>query len=126
MDRMRACGVCDVGSIPTEGTDSCYIYNMSFDKNDEERITLYKSGNEEVFRELINKYTSPLFNFTARLTDKNNASDIVQETFIKVWKNINKFDINKASFKTWIFTVAKNTATDFLRKKRIYFFPKLT
>jgi RNA polymerase sigma-70 factor (ECF subfamily) len=46
----------------------------------------------------------------------NNAQDIVQETFIKVWKNLPKFDEKKASFKTWIFIIAKNTATDFLRK----------
>ncbi len=95
---------------------------MLFDGNDEEVIALYKNGVEEAFMELINRYTSPLYNFSARLTDKNTASDIVQETFIKVWKNLYKFDSSKASFKTWIFTIAKNTATDFLRKKKSLLF----
>ncbi len=95
---------------------------MSFDKTDEEIIDLYKNGNKEVFKELIDKYTSPLFNFTARLTDKNNALDIVQDIFIKAWKGINRFDSTKASFKTWLFTVAKNTTTDFLRKKKVILF----
>jgi len=85
---------------------------------DEEIIILYKNGNEEVFKNLINRYASPLFNFTARLTNRNDASDIVQEIFIKIWKNLNRFDERKASFKTWIFTIAKNTTTDFFRKKR--------
>jgi RNA polymerase sigma-70 factor (ECF subfamily) len=91
-------------------------------ESDEEIILLYKNGDEEAFKELINRYTAPLYNFTARLSNKNDASDIVQETFIKVWKNIKRFDSKKASFKTWIFTVAKNTTTDFLRKKKSLLF----
>lgn len=91
-------------------------------ETDEEIIALFKDGREEAFKGLINRYTSSLYNFTARLTDRNNASDIVQETFIKVWKNLHNFDGEKASFKTWIFTIARNTATDFLRKKKSLLF----
>jgi RNA polymerase sigma-70 factor (ECF subfamily) len=96
-----------------------------FAKSDEEIILLYKNGEEEAFKELINRYTSPIYNFVARLANRNDASDIVQETFIKVWKNLNRFDDTKASFKTWIFTIAKNTATDFLRKKKSLLFTDL-
>jgi len=92
---------------------------------DEEIIALYQNGNQEVFKHLINRYASPLYNFIARLTNQNDAPDIVQDVFIKVWKNINNFDIKKASFKTWIFTIAKNATTDFLRKKRIFLFSDL-
>jgi len=91
---------------------------MSFYENDEEIILSYKNGNQEAFKDLINRYSSPIYNFTARITNQNDANDIVQEIFIKVWKNISRFDEKKASFKTWIFTIARNTATDFLRKKR--------
>ncbi|MFZ2072577.1 MAG: RNA polymerase sigma factor, partial [Minisyncoccia bacterium] len=59
-----------------------------------------------------------LYNYVARLTSKDNASDIVQEVFIKAWKNIRNFKPTKASFKTWIFTIAKNSVTDFLRRKK--------
>jgi len=86
--------------------------------SDEEIILLYKNGDEEAFKVLITRYTTPLYNFTARLTNKNDASDIVQETFIKVWKNIHRFNPLKASFKTWIFTITRNTTTDFFRKKK--------
>ena len=96
-----------------------------FAKSDEEIILLYKNGEEEAFKELINRYTSPIYNFVARLANRNDASDIVQETFIKVWKNLNRFDDTKASFKTWVFTIAKNTATDFLRKKKSLLFTDL-
>ena len=139
---MRACGVCDVGSIPTGGTflqvpcpqcfriamaggDSCredkkmcYHFDMPFDQTDEEIIKLYKNGEEWAFRLLIDRYTSPLYNFIARFIGQDNTPDLVQETFIKAWKNLNRFKIEKASFKTWLFTIAKNTALDFLRKKK--------
>jgi RNA polymerase sigma-70 factor, ECF subfamily len=92
---------------------------------DEEIVFLYKTGNKEIFKKLINCYTNSLYNFAARLTNKNEAEDIVQEVFIKVWKKINNFDPQKASFKTWIFTIAKNTATDFLRKKKNILFSEM-
>jgi RNA polymerase sigma-70 factor (ECF subfamily) len=95
---------------------------MSLKENDEEIITSYRNGNQEAFRLLINRYTPPLYNFTARLTNQNDAADIIQEVFIKVWKNIHHFDGTKASFKTWIFTIARNTTTDFLRKKKSLLF----
>ncbi len=95
---------------------------MHSEETDEQIIILFKTGNEEVFKILIDRYTPILYNFVARLTDKDNASDILQETFIKVWKNLKKFDEEKASFKTWIFTIAKNTTTDFLRKKKSLIF----
>jgi RNA polymerase sigma-70 factor (ECF subfamily) len=94
-------------------------------KTDEEIILCYKNGEEEAFKLLIDRYSSPLYNFIARLANRNDARDIVQETFIKTWKNLKKFDPGKASFKTWIFTIAKNSTTDFLRKKRSVLFSDL-
>ena len=92
---------------------------MLLGRTDEEIIILYKEGNKEIFKELVDKYTSPLFNFTARLTDKNNAPDIIQDVFIKIWKKLDSFDTSKSSFKTWIFTITKNTIIDFWRKNKI-------
>jgi len=89
---------------------------MLSNETDEEVIVLYKNGDEEAFKVLIARYTTPLYNFTARLTNKNDASDLVQEIFIKAWKNIRRFNPLQASFKTWIFTIARNTITDFFRK----------
>ncbi len=92
------------------------------DKTDEEIILSYRAGNETAFKALIDRYTKPLYNFIARIASKNDAGDIVQEIFIKVWKNISRFNPSKASFKTWVFTIAKNSATDFLRKKKSILF----
>ena len=80
------------------------------------------------FDTIINRYAQPVYVFVYRLTgNANDAQDISQETFIKVWKNIKKFDSKKgASFKTWIFAIARNTATDWLRKKRPLAFSSIT
>ncbi len=45
------------------------------------------------------------------------AEDITQDVFLKIWKNLKKYD-SKWSLKTWILGIAKNTAIDFLRKKK--------
>ena len=91
---------------------------MKDEKTDEEIIALYKNGNIEAFKNLIDRYLTPIYNFAARATNQSDAPDIVQEIFIKIWKHIKRFKPKKASFKTWLFTVARNTITDFLRKKK--------
>ena len=45
--------------------------------------------------------------------------------FKKQWKNIKKFDVTRAHFKTWLFTIARNTVTDYLRKKKMTVFSDL-
>ncbi len=94
------------------------ISNLS----DEEIITLYQNGEIEAFKALIERYSPILHNFVSRIAGYGNATDIVQETFIKAWRNLPRFDSQKASFKTWIFTICRNTSTDFLRKKKSILF----
>ncbi|PIT88234.1 MAG: hypothetical protein COU29_03130 [Candidatus Magasanikbacteria bacterium CG10_big_fil_rev_8_21_14_0_10_36_32] len=81
-------------------------------------IVGYLKGNESSFANLVRKYLRPIYNFVYRYVgNAQEAEDVVQVTFVKVWKNIKKFDQTR-SFKTWIFNIAKNTAIDFLRKKK--------
>ena len=72
---------------------------------------------EKIFELQIKKYLKPVYGFALRYVgNREDAEDVTQETFIKAWKNLKKFDQQK-SFKTWIFTIAKNTAIDLLKKK---------
>jgi len=72
----------------------------------------------ESFEVLVKKYLKPIYSFVYRYVgNSQDAEDITQETFVKVWKNLKKFNPQK-SFKTWIFSIAKNSAIDFLRKKK--------
>jgi RNA polymerase sigma-70 factor (ECF subfamily) len=81
-------------------------------------ITLYKDGNIKAFEGLINRYTQVLYRYAFRLiSDESDAQDITQESFIKIWKNINEYD-NSKNFKTWIFTITHRTTIDYLRKRK--------
>jgi RNA polymerase sigma-70 factor, ECF subfamily len=76
------------------------------------------SGDEDAFAEIVKVYLNQIFNFVFRLIgDRDAAEDITQETFVKAWKNLKRFDQSK-SFKTWLFTIAKNTTYDWLKKKK--------
>lgn len=67
---------------------------------------------------IIKEYINPVYNFVFRLCGSaEEADDITQDVFIKVWKNLKKFNPEK-NFKTWIFTIARNTTFDWLRKRK--------
>jgi RNA polymerase sigma-70 factor (ECF subfamily) len=86
--------------------------------SDVKLIEEYLKGDEKSLEILIARYLKPIYSFVYKyIGDNAKAEDITQEVFIKVWKNIKKFD-RKKSFKTWIFTIAKNTAIDWQRKKK--------
>jgi len=95
------------------------------DLSDEE-LARQASADEKALDVLIKRYTSHIYNFIFHyLGDAGDAEDVVQEVFVKVWKNLKKFDSSK-KFKTWLFTIAKNTAVDFLRKKKMAVFSDFT
>jgi RNA polymerase sigma-70 factor (ECF subfamily) len=88
------------------------------DKDDSQLITDYLAGDEPSFEILMNRHIKAVYNFAYRLVPKNvDIDDIVSETFFKVWKNLKKFRIGE-NFNTWLFTIARNTAYDKLRKHR--------
>jgi len=74
---------------------------------------------------LVNRYVSLVYNLIVRLVgDRREAEDLTQETFMKMWKALSRFDTEK-NFKTWIFAIARNTAIDYLRKKKPILFSRL-
>jgi RNA polymerase sigma-70 factor (ECF subfamily) len=89
------------------------------DKDDQTLITDYLEGNDEALAGLISRYLKPVYNFAYRLAgnNKEEAEDITQETFFKMWRNLKKYRPSE-NFKTWLFTIARNTAYDRLRKKK--------
>jgi RNA polymerase sigma-70 factor, ECF subfamily len=85
---------------------------------DNQLIKKILSGDDESFSEIIKIYLKPVYNFVYRfVSDRDTAEDLTQETFVKAWKNIEKFDQNR-KLKTWLFAIAKNTVFDFLKKKK--------
>jgi len=91
---------------------------------DNKLIQQYLKGDGKALDILIAKYLKLIYGFVYKnVGNTAEAEDITQEVFIKVWKNIRKFD-QKKSFKPWIFQIAKNTSIDFLRKKKTIPFSK--
>lgn len=86
--------------------------------DDNQLISKVLDGDEEMFAEIVNIYLKAIYNFVYRLAgDRDAAEDLTQETFVKAWKNLKRFDQGR-SFKTWLFTIAKNTTFDWLKKKK--------
>ncbi|TSC91741.1 MAG: sigma-70 family RNA polymerase sigma factor [Parcubacteria group bacterium Licking1014_17] len=93
---------------------------------DEQLIARYlKDSDESALESLVARYLPLVYGFVRRYTGSTgNASDITQEVFIKVWRNLKRFDEFK-SFRAWIFTIAKHTAIDWLKKKTAVPFSKI-
>jgi len=88
------------------------------DFSDEKLVFNYLKSDEKSLEVLIQRYLKLIYNYVyRRVNNYTEAEDITQEVFLKVWRNIKKFDQNK-KFKSWIFTIAKNTTIDWLKKKK--------
>jgi len=86
--------------------------------SDEQLITNYLRGNEKALEILIQRYLKPIYSFIYRyINNSQEAEDITQEVFVRVWRNLKKFNKQK-KFKTWLFSIAKNVSIDFLKKKK--------
>jgi len=86
---------------------------------DEELIKRFQEGDIAAFNELVTRYKDPLFNYVARmLKDRVYAEDIVQETFVRVYRNCNRYQ-QIAKFSTWIYTIAINLTKTELRRQNL-------
>jgi RNA polymerase sigma-70 factor, ECF subfamily len=74
---------------------------------------------EATLRALYDEHASALLSYTMHLTrDRSAAEDIVQETLIRTWRNLDKFDDNRGSVRSWMFTVAHRIAIDAHRARQ--------
>ena len=92
---------------------------------DEQLVEAYLKGDREALNILINRYLTPIFNYALRwVKDRAGADDLSQEVFVKVWRKIKKFD-SRYRFKNWLYTIAKNTSLDYLKKNKAISFSEL-
>jgi len=88
-------------------------------------VARYLSGDEVALEVLIKRYLGLVYNLVYRYANSEpEAEDITQEVFIKVWRNLQKFDQHK-NFKAWMVVIARNTALDWLKKKKALTFSSL-
>ena len=88
--------------------------------SDNQLAEVIRTKDEELFAEIISRYQQKLFYYVNRLINNpDEAEDVVQDVFLKVYKNLNGYD-PKLKFSSWIYRIAHNEAVNWLRKNTKY------
>jgi RNA polymerase sigma-70 factor, ECF subfamily len=76
------------------------------------------AGDSKGYEALFDQYGAMLFGVISRVVkNEADAENLLQDCFVKIWRNITSFDKSKGRFATWIINIARNTAIDFTRSK---------
>jgi RNA polymerase sigma-70 factor, ECF subfamily len=85
--------------------------------SDEQLLARYRTGDQNSFRTLVERYQRELFHFLVRfLGDRAMAEDTFQETFLQVHESADDFDVHRR-LRPWLFTIAANKARDVIRSR---------
>ncbi len=97
------------------------LSNTLYDPMTDEELVRYSLHDENAFYSLMKRYEPALLRYIKRImpASREEAEDILQEIFIKVYRNINGFDIN-LKFSTWLYRIAHNEVISQYRKDRRY------
>lgn len=84
----------------------------------EELLPLLLKKDDRSFTLLYDNYSKSLYGVIFNLIrDKEEAEDLLQEVFVKIWKNIDTYNDSKGRFYTWMLNIARNATIDRLRSK---------
>ena len=84
---------------------------------DEAAVARARDGDTDAFRALVERHSRGVYRLALRITGNcHDAEDIVQETFLKVFRQLRHFE-SRASFGTWVHRIAANCAVDLLRSR---------
>ena len=84
----------------------------------EELIPLLLKKDDRSFTLLYDNYSKSLYGVIFTLIkDREEAEDVLQEVFVKIWKNIDSYNESKGRLYTWMLNIARNTSIDKLRSK---------
>ncbi len=78
-----------------------------------------QQGDREAFGHLMHLHTGAIYNFACRfLPAKDDVDDVVQDVFLKAFRNLHRFDPSRRRFRSWLFRITANTSLDLLKKRR--------
>jgi len=93
--------------------------NLARTEEDYRLIDLAKGGDRRAFDHLTNRYRKSVYYLIFRIVrNAEDAEDLTQDTFVKSFGSIERFD-PKFAFSTWLFKIATNNCIDFLRKRKM-------
>ena len=77
--------------------------------------TLEKNTVEKLFKQ----YYNPLYNYiNSKIRNSEDAKEIVQDCFVKLWNSKEKIDLDSSSIKSYLYAMARNTMIDFIRRRK--------
>jgi len=83
-----------------------------------EHLARAKAGDNDAYGKIYNLFLEKIYRFIYYLiSDADTAYDITQDTFIRAWKALPRFDRNRGSFSTFLYTIARNLVIDNQRKR---------
>src|SRR5215213_1523378 len=86
-------------------------------QTDAAAVALARDGDSEAFRALVERHSRAVYRLAHRLTGSpQDAEDVVQETFLKVYKQLSRFE-SRANFGTWLHRIAVNCSIDLIRSR---------
>ncbi|WP_027416729.1 RNA polymerase sigma factor SigW [Aneurinibacillus terranovensis] len=88
------------------------------EKTEQRIIQRARQGERAAFAELVDLYKDKIYHVSyGMLGNKQEAEDVAQETFLRVYANLNNYD-PKYKFSTWIYRIASNLCIDYIRKRK--------
>jgi RNA polymerase sigma-70 factor (ECF subfamily) len=85
---------------------------------DEEAARKAVAGDQSAFRVLVERHSHAIFRLAFRMTgNEEDAEDLVQETFLRAYKQISRFDC-RSSFGTWLYRICVNCSLDLIRLRK--------
>jgi len=95
-----------------------YLEESQLTYSEEELVNALKNKENKAYRYLYMNYRGALYNAISQIIpDEETAGDVLQETFITVWQNINKYDPAKGRLFTWLLRISRNSAINKTRSK---------
>jgi len=83
---------------------------------EKEIVSLLERGDKKAIQLLYENYADALYGVIKKIiTDEDTAQDVLQESFVKIWRYSKKYDASKAKLFTWLYRIAYNTAIDKVR-----------
>jgi RNA polymerase sigma factor (sigma-70 family) len=85
-------------------------------QSERQLVTLLQNYNKASFEYLYDHYAPGLYGIACKIVkDENIAADVVQDSFIKIWRNIGRYSEDKGTLFTWMLNITRRTAIDRLR-----------
>lgn len=86
--------------------------------DEQQLVQQAKNGDQAAFERLVERYQNPVYHQALRLlSSPEDAADVTQEVFLKVWRNLPSFR-GESGFSTWLYRLTDNAAIDLLRREK--------